>query len=309
MECKIPKNLSLDGNLAVNWRRFYQQFEIFLLASGSYEKPDEVKIAILLNVAGEKLVDIYNTFTFDRRTKRTYDNVITLFKNHFEPKKNIIFERFKFYSCNQEPDQSIGEYVTKLRTLASSCEFSETENMVRDKLIIGINQLEIKEKLLHESDVTLEKAIDIAKKWVATKEQINEMFSATRELNTHSIVKKHADFSNRKQTTEGQDIQNKRTVQTKCELTYDCFKCGRNHSRRNCPAFNKICAFCKQKNHFKIGCKQYKISQREEKEEKPGNVDIHVCETNEGDEEKHFLDSVSCMLENETEWTQRIIVE
>ena len=55
MECaKIPKELVLIGNLSENWRKFLQSFEIYLKASGNDDKPDELKVAIVLNVIGEK---------------------------------------------------------------------------------------------------------------------------------------------------------------------------------------------------------------------------------------------------------------
>ena len=34
----------------------------------------------------------------------------------------------------------------------------------------------------------------------------------------------------------------------------DCRFCGRNHERRNCPAFGQTCAYCKKKNHFVAKC-------------------------------------------------------
>ena len=48
-----PSALSFDGNTSENWRRFRQQYDIYLTASASEKKDDTVKIAILLNFAGE----------------------------------------------------------------------------------------------------------------------------------------------------------------------------------------------------------------------------------------------------------------
>lgn len=43
-----------DGNIEDRWNVFKQQFEIYLLASGKPEKYEPVKIAMLLNILGEK---------------------------------------------------------------------------------------------------------------------------------------------------------------------------------------------------------------------------------------------------------------
>ena len=49
-----PSALSFDGNTSENWRRFKQQFDIYITASGSEKEGDEVKIAIWLNFAGDR---------------------------------------------------------------------------------------------------------------------------------------------------------------------------------------------------------------------------------------------------------------
>ena len=53
-----PSALSFDGNTSENWRRFRQQYEIYLTASASEKKDDTVKIAILLNFAGEDAIEV-----------------------------------------------------------------------------------------------------------------------------------------------------------------------------------------------------------------------------------------------------------
>ena len=59
-----PSALSFDGNNSENWRRFKQQYDIYLTASGSKKKDDTVKIAILLNFTGEDAIKVFNTFQF-----------------------------------------------------------------------------------------------------------------------------------------------------------------------------------------------------------------------------------------------------
>ncbi|CAL1282270.1 unnamed protein product [Larinioides sclopetarius] len=42
----------------------------------------------------------------------------------------------------------------------------------------------------------------------------------------------------------------------KTSQKYECKKCGRKHTPRECPAFGKICTKCKKKNHFAAKCFQ-----------------------------------------------------
>lgn len=38
--------------------------------------------------------------------------------------------------------------------------------------------------------------------------------------------------------------------------TKKCFKCGRVHKPRNCPAYGKTCRACQSKNHFAVCCRK-----------------------------------------------------
>jgi len=59
--CNVLNQLKLEGNMRENWKRFKQLFDIYLLASG-WNKSDDRKIAILLNLIGEDALEVYNTF-------------------------------------------------------------------------------------------------------------------------------------------------------------------------------------------------------------------------------------------------------
>ena len=58
---QLPEPLPLQGNLADNWRRWKQRFELYMIASGKNEKSEEVKTATLLHLAGPDALEVYNT--------------------------------------------------------------------------------------------------------------------------------------------------------------------------------------------------------------------------------------------------------
>ena len=61
----LNPSLSLQGNLADNWRRWKQCFELYTIASRKNEKSDDVKMATLLHLAGPDALEVYNTFSFE----------------------------------------------------------------------------------------------------------------------------------------------------------------------------------------------------------------------------------------------------
>ncbi|GFS12730.1 Pol polyprotein [Elysia marginata] len=73
---KPPAHLSLQGNVAENWRTWKQQFQNFLTAKEADNKPDTVKIAMLLNCLGPESLERYNNFELEEDEGQTYDAVV-----------------------------------------------------------------------------------------------------------------------------------------------------------------------------------------------------------------------------------------
>jgi len=44
--------------------------------------------------------------------------------------------------------------------------------------------------------------------------------------------------------------------------TFDCWKCGTNHSYRQCPAYGKRCRKCNRYNHYEKNCKNRSINKQ-----------------------------------------------
>jgi len=155
MKYRTPHELSFNGNVAQNWKKWYQQFNIYLIASSKDEENDIRKINALLNLIGPQKVKIYNNFK--KKEKTNFDTVVQAFDQHYEPRKNIIFQRYKFGCCIQQEGQSFDDFLTELKTLAATCEYKEEDNMIRDRIVFGVKDPEIKDKLLTISKLTIDK--------------------------------------------------------------------------------------------------------------------------------------------------------
>ena len=52
--------------------------------------------------------------------------------------EKIVYERYLFNTCNQQPNEQVDQYVNKLRQLAASCEFQGLrDELIRDRLVLG----------------------------------------------------------------------------------------------------------------------------------------------------------------------------
>ena len=87
--------------------------------------------------------------------ENNHDVVVEKFRTHFEGRKRLVFMRYKFWSYNRAEGQSFLDYLTNLQKLARPCEFLETENMIRDKIVFSMTDTELKEKLLETEELTL----------------------------------------------------------------------------------------------------------------------------------------------------------
>ena len=88
--------------------------------------------------------------------------LVELAKKHYNPKPSPIVNRFEFNSRSQERE-TIAVYVAELRKIAKHCEFGEVlSDMLRDRLVCGTNNKGIQSRLLLQTELTFDKAMEVA---------------------------------------------------------------------------------------------------------------------------------------------------
>ncbi len=244
-----PEHLSLSGNPAENWRRWRQRFELFVTAKEADQKPDATKIAMLLSAVGPEALERYNHFGWQKdEDKKVYKNVVEKFESEFAGVKRQVFSRFQFWDHQRGEGQPFDDFLLQLRSLALSCEFLESDNMLRDKIIFSTTDRPLKERLLREGDVTLPRAIELCRAAEVTQKEMQRMKSSsssaevTKEV--HAVKRKPTASRSRTKndSTEGGDDKS------------SCDRCGYTHGRR-CPAMGKQCMKCSGYNHFARKCR------------------------------------------------------
>ena len=162
--------------------------------------------------------------------KTVYVKVKQSLINHFKPKTNIIIERNVFYNMAQEEGEKVDNYVQRLGTQVARCRFDGkiVEEMIRDRLVVGLFDNGIRERLFREDELTLKSAMNIIRAIeVAAMQQ--------RKLQeTVAILKLKADNrrkDSRRKDREEPQIGFDRSLKLKCK------RCGFKHRIRNCPAF------------------------------------------------------------------------
>lgn len=174
-----PAALQLTGNVAENWKRFKQRFELYLAAIGADEKSAKMKASVFLHVVGDEALEVYNNFTFATEAdKMKLPKIMEKFEAYCIPKRNVTFERHRFFTCVQKMGENIDQYVNELRNRGKTCEFGGlTESLIKDRIVCGITDNGLRERLLRESDLDLEKALALCRAAETVRSQAKELLS------------------------------------------------------------------------------------------------------------------------------------
>ena len=123
--------------------------------------------ATLLHYAGNEVFDIYQSFTDQQKgigtTTITEDD--SRIHNEYETTKKSLRNHkriFKFRRALQNLDENLDDYHARLRTLASTCDFENTDREILAQIIQGCLSSKLIRKVLRENS-SLKQVLDQAR--------------------------------------------------------------------------------------------------------------------------------------------------
>ena len=268
MENLKPLNsLCLTGDIAENWRRWKQRWELYSKASGSSAKGEDVQCAILLHMICEEALNIYDTFTFAAADKDKIQPLIDKFESYFAPKKNITYQRYLFNTCSQN-SRLFYVFLIDLQNKAKSCEFGTlADSLIRDHVVCGIDSKPVRERLLRDNELTLTKAIKMVRACETCKVQVGDLQGNNASADAISQER----FYHEKATGFAAN-QTKATAKKICH-----YYCGTTHGKL-CPAYGQRCSKCKKLNHFARVCQSSTRKIQEVLEDDDGSAGVSIDE-------------------------------
>ena len=120
--------------------------------------------------------------------------------------------------------------------------------MLRDRLVVGIRDATLSDKLQLDATLTLEK-VKIIVRQKAVREHRDELTPGKQHGALEDVTRKTSGTNCHCKGSTSSKLRTAPTA-TKCQC------CGRNkhESLDECPARNVICHRCKKKGHFKAHC-------------------------------------------------------
>lgn len=298
---KQPNPMLMKGDLAINWKSFKQLFNIYMTASNGNALPAERRAALLLHVMGPEALNILDSFQLTETEMVDPKTIIERFDQYFIPKTNISIERHKFHSRVQAPNESFEEFQAELTKMAVKCNFGNLKDeLIKDRILCGIRDIKLKNRLLSEDNFDLNKMAKICK---AAEETLKHMSALQPEIEVNELRRHKNRESYRQQNAHPKSTyqegsyqpnngrrnmqKNGRVVQYGKSRTV-CSKCGYKHPYSKCPAYGVACNKCKQKNHFAKRCDIVK--------------ELHNIQSSESAEQEELVLSVNCPNNINKDW-------
>ena len=170
-----------------------------------------------------------NLLSPQRPRDKSFHELKEVLIGHYSPKPILIAERFKFHRRNQLESESVAQFIVELEQLALKCEFGVfLEEALRDRLVCGLKNIQIRKKLLAERELIFKKAFETAQSMeLANKEDIRDVIMAGDE-SVNKVDK----------------VATPRRSQGK---SGSFFRCGRKHAPSECCCKTARCYRCKKR--------------------------------------------------------------
>uniref|UniRef100_A0AAG5CQI3 CCHC-type domain-containing protein n=1 Tax=Anopheles atroparvus TaxID=41427 RepID=A0AAG5CQI3_ANOAO len=240
-KCSMEKFDTTDlSTIAVRWKKWMRSFELF--AEVAKVTGASAKKANLLHYAGLEVLEIFFNIEGNDAAPAegsdVYKDAKTLLDNHFNPMKNLVYERSKFRSIVQGED-AFEKFVLKLKQQADLCEYTNQEERMVEQIFDKANSNTLRERMLQKKMTSLQEVTQLG--------QSLEMLEIHREKSNSDEAAVNKVKSSRIAKKPSASMDN-----------FTCYRCGRRgHIARDaeCPAKDEVCNKCGVKGHFKSRCK------------------------------------------------------
>ena len=299
---------------AEEWPAWITEFRRFRNAAKLSKESGEVQRDTLLYVMGPDSEKIFRSLKFEKVTingdevqevDTDFETLVAKFNDYFVVKKNVIHERSKLQQRRQQEGETIEEFYRSLKELALHCGYQDEDDQIRDRLVVGLQDPRLQEKLQLMPDLTLSKALEVSRQHEQVKKQIQ---GGSEEQNTDEAHFKRnpAGPSRGRRHTRGRNnsqyfSQDRREKRPEGSEGSRCGKCGYIHQPQNCPARGQKCRRCLKRNHFSRMCRTkaqdelhedatdsdtesesrtYTLDAVDSKENRPWTVNLKIKDTN-----------------------------
>ena len=144
------------------WDQYIERLEHYFSANGITDSGKQR--AILLTVIGAKAYSLLRNLVSPAKPgEKTFAELCKLMQKHYNPAPSEIVQRCKFNSRFRGEGESVADFVASLRSLAEYSNYGQQlDEMLRDRIVCGIQDDSIQRRLLSEQKLDLKGAVEIS---------------------------------------------------------------------------------------------------------------------------------------------------
>lgn len=167
----------------------------------------------------------------------SYEEVVGYLEDHYAPEVNEIAASYAFFMRSQQDGEAAQDFIADIRRLAEKCNFGTSlERMLRDRIVCGVLDEDVRRHLLTRRKLTLEEAEDFAVSAQRAVENARSMNSAHSEVH---FARQKSHSSKRLPKPEQRDV---------------CGRCGESHAEDECKHLRAVCHRCGKRGHLRRMC-------------------------------------------------------
>ena len=160
------------------WPQYVERVSHFFTANG-IDDADKKRAAFLAGIGPTTYTLLRNLLSPTKPGEKSYDEIVAVLKDHFCPTPSESIQRQRFYSRIRKPDETVATFVSELRSIAEFCNFgANLGEMLKDRLVCGINNPKIQQRLFAEKTLTYDTAVQLAQSMETAAKNVKELSHA-----------------------------------------------------------------------------------------------------------------------------------
>lgn len=220
----LPAQFDTGGNWIVYVARLEQYFVAYNIDDANRKR------AILLTSLAEDVYSRLMDLCFpDLPETKSFKEISEILKKHCQPAVSVYAERRAFYDAKQNENESVADFIARLKGLTRYCKFGDSyKDVLRDKFVCGLLWGPLFNKAMElEPTATLEACVEAA---IRKEIFLKQMQSSSTEA-TESVCYMNGNKP--------------------------CYTCGEtNHNSQSCKFKSYVCRSCNVKGHLARVCKK-----------------------------------------------------
>lgn len=230
--------------------RMYKQKMTLVCEDNEVTEPAAIARKIKIGLGDEGLRRL-NASGLTEQQLQTPTAIWQFLERNLQVSVNFRIQRLLLMQMRQRSDETLDDFVTRARTHALRCEFTDDELKERiiEIVIAGTAIDDYRRDLLgKDATLTLDQALTLGQQHEAAVKGTKQLRGLKMELSSSTVATVDHVAARRSSTSRTKSIGQK------------CRNCGRSHLPRECPAFGTKCDVCHTMGHWKKCCRKAKLS-------------------------------------------------